>query len=295
MKNLAKRFELVNLAIELKEYEIVDIEVKKLRTYSLAKDARNILDFISDKEYEKASFAINQYTKHLLEPNAYKDDKTYNLQLQLQTLEDDLCDTIDKKNECISQINLFNFMFEKHLGSTIGKILEKRREKARHDYRDGVISGREYDEIDETYKKFFDSEMSQVKASNAHLNEKEDEKLRELYSKIQKKINPDLVQDSFKERAQSIYNTLNIAYKKGDFTSMQNIYKNVQDHPNAIQKYDKVENKDLLRVQSKNLRQAISFHKSELEMLESSEAVAIINSADNLESYFLDLKKKLTQ
>lgn len=293
MKQLAKRLELINIAISLNERDIISSQIKKIRSFGLNEEAKYIVNLLEREAYGKATDKIRNYLRNLSDINAYKDTKLQELQVQLSTLERDFNTLLETKNECIRGINEFTNLFHINLGEIINDILTAQFQNAQKAYKDGKTSQDIYLDIKDRYEAFKKSEQIQEEDSSYSLDTNEKNRLKKLYKKANRQINPDILLDKFKQRTEKMHSALNVAYLKQDLATIEKIQKTIDENPQSVYGYDKIDNKSLIREHSKELRGKIGDLKKDLDKLEKSEIYSLIHSVNNLQEYFTNIKKYL--
>lgn len=293
LKKIAKRLELINIAITLNEKDIISSQIKKLRSFGLGEEAKYIISLLEREAYDKASNKIKNYLRNLSDMNAYKDSKLQELQVQLNTLESDFHNLLETKNECIRGINEFNTLFHINLGDTINEILRAQLKNAQNAYKEGRISQDVFESIKERYEVFLKSRQAQEDEKTYDLDVKEKNKLKKLYKKANREINPDILLEQFKKRTSKMYSALNMAYLKQDLATIEKIQKTIDENPKSVYGYDKIDNKQAIREQSKRLREKIQDLKQDIDTLEQSEIYSLLHSINNLEEYFINIKRYL--
>lgn len=293
MKKIVKRFELISVAISLEENEIIDSQIRKLRTFRLSKEAESIVNLLEHRSYEQATTRIKTYIKKISDISAYKDPKIGELQVQLQTLERDFYKLSETKNEYVANILEYTALYHKILDPILDEILTKKFKNAKDAYDKGKIDTKLYESVQKHYNAFQESRRVYEKDSHFYLSSDEKNELKELYLKANKKINPDTLLEHFRQRTQKMYIALNNAYKKRDLATIRKIKKTIDQNPNAVYGFDRVDNVETLRKQSRDLRKKINQLQTGLDAIKESKIYSLLNSVENFEFYFNNLKKRL--
>lgn len=293
MKQIAKRFELINIAISLNEKDIISSQIKKIRSFGLNEEARYIINLLENEAYSKASDKIRNYLRNISNANAYIDTKLQELQVQLSTLKKDYNSLVEAKNESIREINEFITLFHINLGEIISEILKAQFKNAKKAYKEAKTSRDIYDSVKSKYESFIKSEEKQQSQSSYSLNVDEKSRLKKLYKKANRQINPDILLDKFKQRTEKMHSALNSAFLKQDLATIEKIKKTIDENPQSVYGYDKIDNKNAIKVHLKELREKISGLKDDLDEMQKSEIYTLLHSINNLQEYFMNIKKYL--
>lgn len=285
MKKIAKRFELISIAIDLKESSIILNQIKKLKTFNLNEAAYNIVALLENHQYDSAKNEIKKYLKKLSVISAYNDPKVQEFQIQLRTLEKDLNDIIYTKNKLLNDINKFNDTYSNTLGGKLKEILDYKIKNAK--------SEEEKRRLNEQYRLLAKSQENSQ--ATFQLSAHEENELDNMYKKLNKEINPDIVLGTFRQKAQKLFEALSRAYEKKDLATVKNIQKTIKENPKIIYGFSKINDIPTLREQSKKLQSKISEEKIILREIEHSEVCSILESTENLSEYFSVLKRNLDQ
>ncbi len=291
MEQLVERFKLISAAINLNEYEIISAQTKKLSTFSLDSRADDILKSLQKQAYDEALSKIRTYEKNASNINAYKDPKIQALHIQLRTLEKDLNNLHEEKNEYIANINEFiSFFFQYYLHVELQNVLKLRLKNAGDALGQNHITRKRFEELNEKYNLYAHQLNSFTEQRTEHLSQEDSKEIKDLYKKANRTINPDILTENEKKRTQKMFDALNRAYTRRDLATVKKIQKTIEENPRIIYGFDKINDKDKLRAQSKALQLKISTLKDEIKTIKQSDIYQFLNSTDNLESYFQNIK-----
>ncbi len=294
MEQLIERFKLISAAINLNEYEIISSQTEKLLTFSLDSRANDIVKSLQMHSYDDALLKIKSYSKNVPNiSNIYKDPKAQELQIQLRTLEMDLGNLYEEKNEYLSNINEFITLYQYYLHDELKNILKQKLQNAKTALLKRDISKERYEELSNQYNILNEQTdiVSQKKPNS--LNQKDAQELKNLYKKANRVINPDILTDNEKKRTQKMFKALNRAYTNKDLATIKKIQKTIEENPRVIYGFDKIDDITLLRAQSKSLQSKIIALKEEIETIKKSDIYKFLNSTKNLEQYFMSVKEAL--
>jgi len=128
MQQILKRLELIKTAITIEDEEIIELQVLKLKTFTIDEQVENILQLLEVDEYAGALVCIEEYTQKYSGVVVYEDKEIGALKLELKVLEKKLQALSEEKNEYLNDINVFNVEYNLQLGEIIRKILKLKEE-----------------------------------------------------------------------------------------------------------------------------------------------------------------------
>lgn len=295
MEQLIERFKLISAAINLHEESIVKSQIKKIKNFSLNSQARDIVSTLENGSYDEALFKIRNYIKNLADMSAYKDPKIQQLQVQLRTLEMDLGNLYGKKHEHLGNIYEFTTLYHYYLDKILNKILKHRLQNADKMFKNGSLDKNIYEKIKNQYKTYQDSMITHTQAIPFELSNEDKAELKQLYKQASQTINPDILTEDYKKRTQKMFNALNTAYKKRDLATVKKIQKAIEDNPKSVYGFQKIDNIDALREQSKNLRLKIESLNKDIQTIQKSKIFIFLQNTKDLKGYFQQLQNTLTK
>ncbi|RLA76285.1 MAG: hypothetical protein DRG30_03215, partial [Epsilonproteobacteria bacterium] len=215
------------------------------------------------------------------------------LKVELKILEKEVNKLSEIKIEYLSDINTFNSEYYRHLGSIIEEILRLKRDLAKKSFDKGELGEEEYRAFEEQYESFYQDAISQSKEQPMDLTADEEKELKKCYRKASRLTHPDIVADAFKDEATEIFVALNTAYKKKDLDKVKEILLGLESGSSFAYGSDDIDDKELLKAQSKTLKNKIETLKSEITQLKESEVYITIQETEDMEAYFIEMKQNL--
>lgn len=293
MKKILKRLELISSFIDLEEEEDIQEQVSKLRKLSMDRDVENILKNIEEKHYENVIDDISVYLKRFAGLSVYEDPQIQGLKVELSILEKELNSLSQDKNEILGEISAFNSKYYIYLGAILEAIYRLERDVAQRDFDRGEIDEETLNESKREYQSYNKEAMEQSKEQVIELSDEEEKELKKCYRKASRLTHPDTVAEVFKEEATQIFIALNDAYKIKDLSKVQEVLAGLESGESFAYGSDSIDDKEVLRTKSKNLREKIKALVKEIIEMKHSETYVNICEIDDMDSYFEDLKENL--
>jgi hypothetical protein len=295
MKQILKRLELIKTSIDIEDEEIIELQVMKLNKMNIDNEVKAILLKVKNSDFGGVMVEIENYIKRFSGLVVYQDSEVSGLKLELKVLENKLSNLSQTKDEYLNDIDDFNIMYHEKLGDILEKILfikQKIAQKKKTEYEElneeFQEAKKEYEEYKQEHKK------SQEKAKDTHkINEEDKKELKKLWKKASKLCHPDIVSDEFKAQATEIMKKLNDAYSKKDLKKVKEILANLENGVVFDVASDKIDDKELLKAKIEELRKDIKIIEDEIEDIKEDEISQILNSVDDLDDYFEEMKEHL--
>ncbi len=303
MNEIAKRLELIKIAIDIKDEEIIELQVMKLNMLKCNDEVLNILNRIADSDYETVILEINAYLKVFSGIILYEDRE---LQLELKVLEEKLQNLSTQKDEYLNDINEFNVEYHLHFGELIHKILRLEEEillaslkKMQENFE---TSTEEYSSLKEEYIEIkldseeFDAEYEEImREDRKELDEEEKTELKRLFKKASKLCHPDIVSGELREKATEIMQELNDANSKRDINKIKEILFSLESGNDFKVFSDTIQDKDLLKSKIVEIREMIKQKELEIQEIEDADVMKIIANYKDINIYFNEVKKQLEE
>jgi DNA repair exonuclease SbcCD ATPase subunit len=200
MQQILKRLELIKTSITIEDEDIIDIQIKKLKSLKADNNLKNILLLLEKSDYSNALLKIEKYISKFSGLVVYEDKELNSLRLELKVLEKKLTELNEEKNELSNQINDFNTKYNLVLGELIKDILQLRKDilykktikssealknkktqlsNCREKLDELAEKLKEYDPFDEDYDKLY-QEFKEAKNEYDKLNQDVDQEEEEL-------------------------------------------------------------------------------------------------------------------
>ena len=222
------------------------------------------------KEYELLKNKIDKLELELEEIDDF-DDKYDEVYAEIQKL----------KKELLKQEELLN---------------NKRREakKAKQDLDDDPAQ-QAYKEASDTYDEFHKEYDEISKEKRIVISDEEKTALKKLYREASRLCHPDIVTEELRAQAQAIFQELNDAYVKNDMEKVQEILQSLVKGTHFDVSSDTIDDKEILKVKIEEFQKKIEDIQYEIDNIINDETYHLINEIDDMEAYFEERKKMLTQ
>ena len=170
---------------------------------------------------------------------------------------------------------------------------EEELHEAKQNLDDDVIF-EERDEAKSNYEEFFKAfeELRHTAEDTEQLNESEKGELKKLFRQASRLCHPDLVVEELRQQAHEIMQELNDAYAKNDLLEVKRILLSLENDTEFTVSSDSVNDKKLLKKLIVNLKEKVSALEADIEEIKQDESFEVIQSIDNRESYFSELRKE---
>mgnify|MGYP000264126200 CR=1 FL=1 len=373
MQQILKRLELIQTSIFLEDEEIIALQISKIKTLNPDDDVSDILDKLIQHNYASAITAIESYLAKQTGLVSYVDKQVQGLKLELKVLERTLQSLTGKKNECINDIEDFNYVYNVELGEIIKRVLELRKDisfrkvlekqerfnslnqeyaalkQSTEDAREQLEKSKEAlneldefsDEYDEVYQRYqelkgtlgaiedhlnekrkvvkeakntldddpFTQEFKEAKKDSKQFNEEyaeiiaeehydldedQEKELKKAYRKASWLCHPDIVTEELKEQAHEIMAELSSANQKNDLNKVLEILSMLKSGEFVIAS-DNIFDTDLLKTKILKTKAKIDELKIEIDELETSDTYKNIQSIDDKDEYFSEIKVQLVE
>ena len=181
MQQILKRLELIKTAITIEDEEIIELQVIKLKTFTIDEKVEKILQLLEVDEYADALIRIEDYIKKYSGVVIYEDKEIGALKLELKILEQKLQEMSETKSEYLNDINEFNIEYNFRLGETIREILKLKEELLQREIKEKQEA---FDEAMDEYENL-KQDVNDLEEELKKLDEFDDE-YDELYEELQK-------------------------------------------------------------------------------------------------------------
>jgi hypothetical protein len=288
MEKLIKRLEILMNYIQLEEIEDIKTEVEKLKQFSEDVEIASIISDLNNAVYARATTKINNFINSHKQLNKWIDPDMAALKLELSHLESDLTLLSNEKSELEKLLSDFHNRHTVELGDIISEILKLRMEKFKNE-------PPKYEEAKNDYESYKEQIKTEKEKPRFELNEEEKLELKRKFRKAAIICHPDKVSAENKDRAEKIFIDLQQAYETNNLQRVNAILDNLEQGNFFQSISDTISEKTKLRAAIKDITSQISNIKTEISEIKESEAYkTIILAGDNWDSYFANLKDKLS-
>jgi DNA repair exonuclease SbcCD ATPase subunit len=312
---LAKQTGLVSYAD--KEVQGLKLELKVLeRTLqSLTSKKNECINDIEDFNHEY-SVILGAFIQRLLE---LRKDISFQKVLEKQQVFDTLNqeyaalkqkteyvkEQLEKSKESLDELDEFSDEYDEvykeylelkdTLGTLEGHLNEKRKaaKEAKNTLNDDPDT-QDYKEAKEDSEQF-NEEYDEIIAEEHHdLDEEQLKELKKAYKKASKLCHPDIVAEELKEQAHEIMSELNSARQKKDLNKVLEIL-NMLMAGDFVIASDNIFDIDLLKTKILKTKTQLDELKAEIDELEISDTYKNIQSIDDKDAYFSEIKVQLVE
>ncbi len=150
MIQIVKRLELIKTGISLEDEEIIELQVRKIKSLDYDADVADILDKLEQDDFSRAVIGIEKYINSHTGMMPFVDVEIQGLKLELKALERHLQRLDEIRNDYITDIDDFNREYSLNLGEIIQKVLSLREERL---YQQIFTLEKEFEARKEEYQK----------------------------------------------------------------------------------------------------------------------------------------------
>ena len=288
-KEILNRFEIIQNALNLEDFDLVEYQVSKLKVLELDSQAKSILDLLVAKLYKNINQLIDQYKQDKTKVTIYEDPEIQKLLLEKGILEDELAQKIENKNEYERYINEYNSEYFKAVGELLDKILQLRMHLAA---KEGQESEK-YKQAEETYNEYKNSVDEEQNEPTSELSEDKLQELKKAYKQAAQLCHPDKLSEEQKELGAEYFKELSKSYQHNDLLRVQEILHALQNegliHPTS----DVIRNKELLLERIKILKIQIDEISQIIFSIVESEIFKHIRNISDRSAHFKQIKTNL--
>jgi DnaJ-domain-containing protein 1 len=151
----------------------------------------------------------------------------------------------------------------------------------------------EQEEAEQAYESFQQDHHEQLNDLTEPLTDQEKKSLKKAYRQASRLCHPDKLSDVFKEQGEVFFKALNEAYRRQDLKQVEQILANLESGVSLNIASDDMNDKELLQKKIIVLRDRISLLEIEIRQLQENETYQRIQSIDDMEAYFSELKQAL--
>ncbi|MEP7229000.1 MAG: J domain-containing protein [Ginsengibacter sp.] len=287
LPKIIKRLELIKSLISLEEEDEITAQVAKLQQLILPPDLENLIIYLEEKSYSKASVAIEVFINQHHNLSIYNDPEIDGLKLEAKSLEATLNKLSNEKADLEKLIHEFGVRHNKELGELILKILKFRKTEAK-----GTPKETEAEEDYKNYSQEFEISKNE---KIADLTEEELVEIKKKYRKASKLCHPDVVSEDQKELADKLFAELNAAYERNDLEKVKEILQNLEKGNFFVNKSDAINEKQLMKSEIEKLKMRINELQQQMQLITESDAYKTISGIDDWDKYFTTTKEKLLE
>jgi len=283
---LLKRLEIIKNAISIEEEDLIFMQVEKLKQLKLDEQTNIIVQLIESQQFENVIQLIEQYKQDHTGISVYEDHAIQGLKLELKILEDSVNHLSDEKLECQRQINHFNSEYMLRLGDLINAIL-KLQTSSKH------LDEEQQKKAQEHYESFQQEQQEQLSELTEKLSANEKKKLKKAYRQASRLCHPDKLSDEIKEQGETIFKSLNEAYRRHDLKRVTQILSDLKNGIGFNVASDKINDKEILQKRVAALRVKVNALENEIQLLKEDEVYQKIQKIENFDEYFNVIKLSL--
>ena len=287
LSKIIKRLELIMNLISLEEKEDIAEQVSKLGQLPINKEVREIVNYLLQKQYGKASTTIESFINAHQQVTFYIDPEIEALRFEAKTLEGQLQELSHEKAELEKLVHEFGVRHNTELGELIIKILQYRKEQSKDTPQQA--------EAEKDYEDFYNNYEATKEEIVATLTREEQKELKDKYRKASKLCHPDVVDEDQKEMAHKIFMELNAAYERNDLQRVNEILESLQQGKIFTSKADTANKKQTLQAELERLRQLLQELVSAITAIKTSNTYEKIINIQDWDEYFAQTKQQLKE
>lgn len=284
---IIKRLELIKSLISLEEEIGISTHISKIKEFEIDQELKYIVEMLEVKSYSKAMSAIEIYVNKFNKLQFYSDPEILGLKLEVKSLEAELNNLSYEKADLEKLIHEFGVRHNKELGELLKNILHYRKNKA--------TGTPQQPEAEKEYNDYANQYEISKKEIIIELTEEEKKELTKKFRKASKLCHPDVVSDSQKEFAATLFIELKAAYERNDLNKVSEILSNLEKGNFFTSKSESINEKQLLMLEIEKMRILINELKRNLIEIKESEAYKTIISIADWDEYFSTTKEKLQE
>lgn len=295
------RLETIKNVILLEDQEDITYQTTKLKN-QLPKNSSDeniiilfqILELIFKQNYGKAVALINTFTSKFKTLTIFIDPEIAAIKLEIKALEIQIASLEDERSDMEKMIYVFEVKHDKELGAIILQILELRKKRLQKEKKDNPEKEAEYIETERDYNTYKETYETASKENINELKPEEQNELNLIFRKASKLCHPDIVADEQKEKAQKVFVELKKAYDNNNLKRVKEIYNDLKKGV-FVALGEKVTEKQMLLSIVIELRSKRNEFENILQQLKESETFQKIQKIMDLDIYFNEKKKELTE
>ena len=287
---VVKRLEILRNLIGLADIEMVESEIRKLKSYDSHIEIGAIVRFVESKQYGEAVKRIEAFITDSQRVVMWINPEIAALKLEIRSLENQLVAFDNEKREMEKLIFDFQRRHTLELGEIVLRILKIKKIKFKSDQ----AKFEEAEQDEREYRSDYEKEKTKIVHT---LTEEEEKDLTKKYRKAAFLCHPDLFSNEsieIQQQAEAIMKELAEAKEKKDLGAIETILSNLQK---GILKFDvsgKVTDIELLRSTAQRLRLKIQAIENEIKAIRENETYLVITRIDNFDNYFIRMKNRLS-
>jgi len=292
MKEIIKRLEIIKNSISIEDYDLIGIQVSKIKQLNYSKEVKEIIDLIDNTNYAQVINLIEKYLKNIPGIVKYEDTEVQGLKLELKVLENKLQKLNAEKKEYLHLIDEFNIQYNLKVGVLVEEILKLRKQILEQQAKNNPNLHDKYKESIDDYNNFKKQYSQQLKNNIPYLSNNDKKELKEFYRKSAKLCHPDIVSDEMREKAEKIFKELNEAYSKNDLNKVKDIFNNLINNVQFYTSSDSLNTSELLKLKILEIKEKITLIQDEINLLINNDTYKLILNITNLDLYLDNLKQK---
>jgi hypothetical protein len=286
---VVKRLEILRNLIGLADIEMLEGEIRKIKSYESQIEIGAIIRLLESKQYGEAVKRIEAFIADSQRIVMWINPEIETLKLEIRSLENQLVAFDNEKREMEKRVFDFHRRHSLELGEIILRILKIKKIKFKSD--EAKFEEAEQDERE--YRSDYEKEKTKIVHTLTNQEEKE---LTKKYRKAAFLCHPDLFSNEpieVQRQAEALMKELAEAKEKKDFGAIETILSNLQKGILNFEVSGKMTDLDLLWSTAQRLRVKIQSIENEIKAIRENETYLIILKIDNFDVYFNRMKNRL--
>lgn len=289
---ICKRLSIIDNLIQLEEYEQIAGHAIKINEYELTAEVNQIIQLLSQPDYENASVSIRSYLVKIKSVAKFTDTDIERLKWEIKYLEIEIVSLENEKSTLEKIISDFVHNYNMAFGDLLIEILKLKKEKlkkAGHHKKSA-----EYEKAEQEYNEFKQQYNQSKKEKLFDLSDEEQDDLKKLYRKAIVLCHPDkFTDDEMKIKAHKVFVELQDAYTKNDLDRVQEILYKLENGIFEIDEKTIISDKEQLLKRVAYLRLRKDELNSELIKTRNDKSYRDIISIKNMDSFYDQEKIRL--
>ena len=290
MSNLLKRLEIIRIAIDLGDEDVVALQASRLPS-----EAAKLAQLLEQQEYANATAWMAEYRQNNTMLTEFIDPEVSALRLELASFENTLTALTTSKAEYEQRIAEFNAAYMHAVGPTLEKVLQQRIQQAERLAAEQADANEEdLRQARDEYEEFHRQQQAQPPVQ--HLSDDDKAELKRLYKQGAFKCHPDRLADDLQAQATEKFKQLQAAYNQQDLARVRQILTELNDGDWVLGSAT-ISDKAMLNRRISDMRATITTLEAEIAALLADETWCLIESlatdSNSWDDYFSSLRSEM--
>lgn len=293
---LMARLEALRGVIHAEDEDDISLQLQKLKKLLPAGDGfaavRAIINQVESGNLDVAETHIVTWLNSNKQVSAWVDPDIYDLKLELQSMEIQICALEDEKAESEKQLHAFQFRYAVELGELVRNILWRRMDTLKNKVMCEPDKQTTYEEAKRDYDQFTQDCEESRKRDVLELTSELQQELKAKYRACSKLCHPDVVASENLEEAKSLFSQLNDANERNDLDTVTRIYQNLLKGIFATASETITDSQKLFRAVVR-MREKVSELNASIRVIRQSHSYRKLSAISDWASYFTSTRSEL--